>query len=122
MAGARVLIVDDSEDARLLFAEVLGRDFSCETASDGEEALRLLREGDFDALVLDLAMPVMDGWAVLEALRADPDLAALPTVVLTGDFHEETELRARSLGAVAYVAKPVFNNDLVHVVARALKG
>ena len=115
-----MLVVDDSEDARLLFGQVLGQAFECETAANGEEALRLLRAGDFDALVLDLTMPVMDGWAVLEELRSDAELTGLPTVVLTGDFNEETERRALSLGAVAYVAKPVLNSDLVHVVARAL--
>lgn len=116
----RVLIVDDAEDARILYAEVLGRAYDCETARDGREALDVLRGGGFDAVVLDLTMPVMDGWQVLGVLRSEDGLRDVPTIVLSADFDEETELRARRLGAVAYVAKPVDHDDLVHVVDEAV--
>ena len=119
---ARLLIVDDAEDVRLLYTEILAREYECETANDGEEALQRLRATPFDALILDLTMPVMDGWAVLEELRTDTRLQHLPTIVLSADFDDATELRARSLGAAAYVAKPVAHDDLVYVVERALKG
>lgn len=121
-ARARVLVVDDEEDLRVLFAEILGHEFDCATASNGDEALRLLRADEFDALVLDLSMPDVDGWAVLGALRADDDLQAPPTVVLSAHFDEDTETRARALGAVAYVAKPVPEDDLVNAVAHAVDG
>ena len=122
--GARVLIVDDAEDARILYEQVLRREFECETASNGADALELIRSRDFDAVVLDLSMPVMDGWQVLEALRADEDLGrrAQCVIVLSAEFEEETETRARRLGAAAYVAKPVGNSDLTQAVKQALAG
>ena len=92
---------------------------------DGAEALRLLRrEGEYaaaprpDIILLDLNLPGVDGREVLAAVRADPDLARIPVVVLTASRAEEDYLRSHRLRVDTYVSKPVDFAGLIHVVRR----
>jgi CheY-like chemotaxis protein/signal transduction histidine kinase/HAMP domain-containing protein len=81
----RLLIVEDNAAERLGITELLGHDdIEMVTAETGAEALERLREGPFDCVVLDLRLPDMTGFEVLEELRADPELADIPVVVFTG--------------------------------------
>lgn len=102
----RVLVVDDSELMRDVAASAL-RDMGHEVreAVDGEDALRVARAAPPDLVVTDLDMPVMDGFALLEALRADPDTARTPVVVFTSSDGDAALRRAGALGADAYVVK-----------------
>ena len=119
--GIRVLVVDDDALSRELYAFHLARrGFDVSEAEDGERALALLRTGPPDLVLLDIAMPVRDGWAVLDEMANDRGLARVPVVVVTGDAGETAEVRARDAGAAAYVAKPVDMDDLVRVIERAL--
>jgi CheY-like chemotaxis protein len=101
-----VLIVDDDVPVRQMLARALAFErFVVVEAGNGQEALSLLRTGGRrpDAIVLDLRMPVMDGWAFRLVQQADPTIAAIPVVVLSGaDSHRFPEL-----GAVAALEKPV---------------
>jgi CheY-like chemotaxis protein len=79
-------MVEDDPDIRLLFSTVLsGHGFEVITAAHGAQALKLLQSGDPRpaVIVADLHMPVMDGWQLLTALRADPELSSIPVIVLT---------------------------------------
>jgi CheY-like chemotaxis protein len=102
----RVLIVDDEPDILLLLRlnlELAG--YETGMAADGDEALLRLRRERFDVVLLDLQMPVLDGWGVLTALREDP--AAPPVVVLTAFANADGfRDRAFGLGAVGFVSKP----------------
>jgi CheY-like chemotaxis protein len=100
-----VLIVDDDVPVRQMLARALTFErFVVIEAGNGQEALSLLRTGRRpDAIVLDLRMPVMDGWAFRLVQQADPAIAAIPVVVLSGaDSHRFPEL-----AAVAALEKPV---------------
>lgn len=102
---AHILVVDDDPDLRMSIAEVLeeeGYEVSC--ARNGEEALHALDGDAPSAIILDLTMPVMDGWAFRERQRCDPRLAGIPTVVITASFSDARA--AESLGADAFLAKP----------------
>ena len=115
-AGSRdiVLVVDDDETQRELMSRFLVREgYAARTASDGPTGLDLARRLKPRAILLDVTMPGMDGWSVLSALKADPDLAAIPVVMVT--FVTERAL-ASSLGAADYVVKPVDWNRLRHVM------
>jgi CheY-like chemotaxis protein len=106
LASARLptlLVIDDDPATRQLLRRRLGREgFRVEAARDGPEGLTLARELRPDIVTLDLLMPDMDGWAVLAALKADPDLADIPVIVLTaGDITAED--RTRLNGRVARV-------------------
>ena len=84
MKKARILIIEDNEDNLELIRLLLERDgFEVLAAYDGVEGLRVTRQDRPDLILLDLAMPEMDGWAVLETLKADPKTQRIPVVVVT---------------------------------------
>ena len=100
-----VLVVDDDPAQRDLMTRFLEREgFAARTAADGRSGLELARVLRPRAILLDVTMPGLDGWSVLSALKADPELAKIPVVMVT--FAEERGLAA-SLGAADYVPKPV---------------
>ena len=103
--GEIVLVVDDDETQLHLMSRFLSREgFVARTASDGATGLAQARRLRPRAILLDVTMPGMDGWSVLSALKADPDLAHIPVVMVT--FVAERAL-ANSLGAADYIVKPV---------------
>ncbi len=100
-----ILVIDDDENQRVLMTRFLQREgFRARTATNGEAGLALARELKPRAILLDVMMPGIDGWSVLSALKADPELSAIPVVMVT--FVEQRSLAA-SLGAADYVLKPV---------------
>jgi len=104
-AGDTVLVVDDDETVRELMRRFLEREgYRVATASDGEEALRLARELRPAVITLDVLMPGLDGWDVLTRLKSDPELAAIPVVMVT---IVDEERRGYALGAAEYLEKPV---------------
>ncbi|MEO7429467.1 MAG: response regulator [Acidimicrobiales bacterium] len=122
---ATVLIVDDEPDI-LLFVrvnmEMEGHQIL--TASDGESALEAVREHQPDVVVLDVMMPKLDGWHVLEQLKADDDLLVrtIPVVMLTALGSDYDQVRGGIEGAVQYLAKPVTPDVLLAAVQIALEG
>jgi DNA-binding response OmpR family regulator len=75
-------------------------------ASDGEEAMQKVRRHDPDVILLDVMMPKMDGWQVLAALKADPETAEIPVVMLTAKVQDQDQIRGWSGGAADYITKP----------------
>jgi signal transduction histidine kinase/CheY-like chemotaxis protein/HAMP domain-containing protein len=101
----RVLVIDDDATVRDLMRRVLSREgFDVVTAADGKEGLALARELRPSVITLDVMMHEMDGWSVLQAIRADPALADIP-VVMVSILDEKR--RGFALGASAYLTKPV---------------
>ena len=100
-----VLIIDDDDDARDLLSRFLEREgYNVATAPGGEEGLRLAKEIKPAVITLDVMMPSMDGWAVLSSLKKDPELAAIPVIMLTIVEEEQMGL---ALGASEYLTKPI---------------
>ena len=109
-----VLVIDDESAVRDLMQRFLTREgFRVTTAAGGEEGLRLARELLPDAITLDVIMPGMDGWAVLSALKADPELAAIPVIMLT--IVDDRNM-GYTLGAADYLTKPVDRDRLMAVL------
>jgi CheY-like chemotaxis protein len=103
----RVLVVDDEPDVLLLCRVNLEFEgYEVVEASDGEEAMERLQEQRFDVMLLDVMMPKMDGWQVLEAVKADPELKDLPVVMLTAKVQDQDQIRGWSQGAADYITKP----------------
>jgi CheY-like chemotaxis protein len=113
---ATVLVVDDDRDLTRLMTKFLKLEgFDAAEAYNGQEALKYLRAGgDASVILLDLRMPVMDGWAFRREQKEDPALADIPVVVLTGieGDHEQ------DLGAAATFHKPVSFPDVVDALRR----
>lgn len=122
---ATVLVVDDEPDI-VLFAEVNLElnGFDVLTAADGEEALTVIREQHPDVVLLDVMMPRLDGWSVLEQVKADADpvVRTIPVVMLTALASDQDQVRGGIEGAVIYLPKPVTPDAMVKAVTRALEG
>jgi DNA-binding response OmpR family regulator len=104
MAGARVLVIDDDETIRLILQRVLEAAGAIVTeAETGEDGLRALYAGRPDVVVLDIGLPGIDGWQVLERIR---QLTDLPVVMLSAHDDELEKVRALQAGADDYVTKP----------------
>jgi GAF domain-containing protein/CheY-like chemotaxis protein len=109
-----VLVIDDEAAVRDLMQRFLIKEgFRVVTAASGEEGLRWARELRPDAITLDVMMPGMDGWAVLSALKADPDVAEIPVIMLT--IVDDRNL-GYALGASDYLTKPIDRERLVSVL------
>jgi DNA-binding response OmpR family regulator len=104
----RILFVDDDPILREFASVNLSTEkATIETAPDGQAALDAIRQNQPDMVLLDLEMPVLDGFEVLRALRADPRTESLPVIVVTGREDVEAVDRAFSLGATSFVVKPL---------------
>lgn len=122
MSDARcALVIEDSTTMRQLLTLALRRipGLSFVEAQNGAEALQLLAERRFDLILLDLNMPVMDGFGFLERLAERGDERP-PIIVITTESSVEDRERAIALGAVAYVTKPVRGHDLAATVQQVL--
>jgi class 3 adenylate cyclase len=103
-----VLVVDDDPVTRLMLTGSLERNgHQVTTAEDGSQALELVRAGEFDVILLDVVMPHMNGYQVLEQLKADPDLRHTPVVMVTSVDDIESAVRCIELGADDYLSKPI---------------
>jgi PAS domain S-box-containing protein len=115
--GDAILVIEDNETAReALQRFLMQKGIRAEAAGSGEEGLRLARELHPLAITLDLMMPGMDGWAVLSALKADPELADIPVILFTGMADDRNEAFQR--GASDFVTKPVDPDRLAAVLKR----
>jgi two-component system, OmpR family, KDP operon response regulator KdpE len=112
----RVLIVDDEPDILLMLRVNLEADgFETALAADGETALRRIEEERFDVVLLDVMMPVMDGWGVLQGLSQDPD--APRVIVVSAKSSDRDQLRALELGAYDYITKPFSPEALSRLIS-----
>jgi DNA-binding response OmpR family regulator len=118
----RVLIVDDEPNIVISLEFLLKRaGLTVLVARDGEAGLTAIRESKPDLVVLDVMMPKLDGFAVLEAVRADPLLQAIPVLMLTAKGREAEQKKGLALGADAYMTKPFSTHELVAKVQELLQ-
>ena len=110
---ARVLLADDHSDMRQYVGRLLGERWHVDIVADGAAALAAARERRPDVVVADVMMPVMDGFELLAALRADPVTREVPVVLLSARAGEEARLEGVQAGADDYVVKPFSARDLV---------
>src|SRR6185503_6769507 len=114
-----ILLVDDVDDNLEVYSQYFAHcGWRSATASNGEEALQRAAELGPDVIVLDLGMPVMDGWEVARRLRADPATQRTPVIALTGHVFPEARRRAKEAGVDEYLTKPCLPQDLVEAVKR----
>ncbi len=121
LAGAHLLVVDDSAMNRDLVERALKLEGASATlAGDGQQALHCLqsRPGVFDAVLMDVQMPVMDGLAATRVIRAELGLADLPIIAFTAGVREDQQAAARAAGADDVLAKPMDLEEMTRLLCR----
>lgn len=112
-----VLVVDDYSDTRDMYAEFLDyAGMRAETASDGRQAVRRALRSHPAAIVMDLAMPILDGWEATRILHADPRTKDIPVIVLTGTADPNLKQKAKDCGARMVLSKPCTPSELLEVL------
>lgn len=116
-----VLVVEDYEDARELFAELLSTSgFAVAEATNGHDAVRLALELVPDVVIMDLAMPEVDGWEATRRLKADARTRHIPVVALTGHVLESHVRAAEAAGCAAFLSKPCLPDVLMATIEEIL--
>ena len=122
-ARPRVLLVDDYPDAREMYSEYLQfSGFDVVEAANGIEALQSALERTPDIILMDLSLPVMDGWEATRRLKADRRTKGIPVVALTGHALAGISEGAKQAGCDAFVTKPCLPEDLVREIRKILDG
>jgi CheY-like chemotaxis protein len=114
-AGTLLVIDDDPSARELINRFMLKEGYTVYTADDGEMGLKMARELHPDVITLDVMMPRMDGWSVLNALKSDPQLATIPVIMLTMVSDQNM---GYALGAADYVTKPIDRDRLIKILKR----
>lgn len=121
--GGRVLVVEDSAVIRRLIEVCLRpADLEVVMREDGLGALEAAVDENPDLMVLDIGLPEMDGWEVLDRLRSDPKTKSLRVLVLTAHAEEESRRRAHEGGADGFITKPFQPNELRQEVVKLVRG
>jgi signal transduction histidine kinase/CheY-like chemotaxis protein len=119
-SAGTVLVVDDESAARdALTQSLIAEGYRVVTASGGREGLALAEEARPDAIILDIIMPDLDGWAVLRSLKSDPELCRIPVILVTVLGDRDMGL---ALGAAEHMTKPIDPQELLRVLARVHRG
>jgi CheY-like chemotaxis protein len=119
--GPLILVVDDYQDAREMYAEYLQYSgFRVAEAKNGNEAVAQARSLKPDLILMDLSLPGMDGWEATRVLKADDATKHIPIVALTGHALAGASEGARKAGCDSFVTKPCLPDDLVVEVRRML--
>ncbi|MCC2664397.1 MAG: Response regulator receiver protein, partial [Geminicoccaceae bacterium] len=102
----RILIVEDVEYNRDLLVQLLEDDYEVLTAADGAAGIELAARGRPDLILMDLSLPVVDGWEATRRLKARPETLAIPVIALTAHAMQGDEDKARACGCDDYLTKP----------------
>lgn len=115
MEAKKILVVEDNEDTReiLLYRLKSMGNYEVLLASDGKEALEMATKTKPDLIIMDLKMPVMDGWEATKALRQTDWGKDLPVIALTAQAMERDEEKALSAGCNDYIAKPIMDYTIL---------
>ena len=121
MAGKRIMVIDDDANIRAVLQYRLEKEgYSVLLSGDGLDAVERAKLERPDLIILDLALPRLDGFGFLERLRGEAETKAIPVIVLTAYRYEENRTKSLELGAVEFVPKPFSPRKLVADVGRVL--
>lgn len=117
----RVLVVDDMRENVFLIRTMLGKaGYEVDFAYDGDTALKLMAQGPFDVVLLDVMMPMMDGFEVLEKIRSTPAIASIPVIMVTARTQDSDLLTGYRGGADYYITKPFTSQQLLYGISLVL--
>jgi CheY-like chemotaxis protein len=116
-----ILIVDDDPNSQRMLSYTLRKNgYDARIAANGESALTQLGDSVSDLVIVDMAMPVMDGLTLLRHIRADERLQGIPVIILTGSGDDYDRLQAEQVGIQGFLSKPSSSKTVLEVVRQAL--
>lgn len=119
---ADILIVEDNPVNQKLIAFLLARaGYSYDVAENGQAALDRLDQGDYKLVLMDMMMPVMNGYDATKAMRLNPRLKHIPVIALTANAMRGEDERCRAVGCDEYLAKPYSKNQILSAISLLLK-
>ena len=122
MPDEKILLVDDEDsNLRLLTQWLIPLGYDIELASNGEEAVRKVRDSRPDLIILDIMMPVMDGYEACRILKEDPKTMNIPIIMVTALDDRESKLKGLSVSANDFLSKPIDQTELIIRVKNLLK-
>jgi two-component system cell cycle response regulator DivK len=122
MSNKKILVVEDTEDNRQILRDLLGMaGYDMIEAHDGAEGVSQATEHKPDLILMDIQMPVMDGYEATRRIKADPVLKSIPIVAVTSYALSGDEEKARAAGCDAYIAKPYSPRQMLAKVREILK-
>ena len=114
-----ILIVEDNPDNQTIYRTILEHfGYGVLTASNGEDGIRVAREGQPDLILMDVSIPIIDGWEATKILKADPATSQIPVVALTAHAMAADRAKATEVGCDGYLAKPVEPRRVIEEVKR----
>lgn len=119
----QILVVEDNRDMQNYIQEILAPHFNISLAEHGKKALDLLKnkKQQFDLIITDLMMPLMNGMELLEAIRSDEELQKIPVIILSALSEEKIKLEVISIGIDDYVSKPFISDELLASIKNCLQ-
>ncbi len=120
MARKKILVVDDTEWNRDLMVQLLEDEYTVLQAVDGEEGVRVAEQQKPDLILMDLGMPVMDGWEATRMIKANDALKHIPIIAVTSHAMVGDEIDARKAGCDDYLSKPVDDEALLKKIKKFL--
>ena len=122
LKGVRILVAEDNTtNQEIALAMLEGIGILAEIANNGKEAVEAVRRSHYDAVLMDIQMPVMDGYEATRAIRKDPEFVSLPIIAMTAHAMKGDEEKCREAGMDGYISKPVNQERLFQVLWRVLK-
>lgn len=119
----KILVVDDNADNRYLLLHMLQLNgYSVLSAVNGRDALDVAQKSSPDLVLMDMSMPVMDGWTATSLLKQEPRLSHIPVIAVTGHITYDDLRRASEVGCSDHLEKPIDYDVLIHTVAAHLTG
>lgn len=116
----KLLYVDDASSMRKLVSLVLDKEFDLTIACNGQEGLDAIQTEQFDVILSDINMPVMNGLEFLEKLRANDAYKFVPVLMMTTEASQEMKAKGKELGATGWIVKPFDPEKLASVINRVL--
>ena len=118
MPKKTILVVDDTEWNRELLVQLLEEDYTVLQAVDGADGVRMTEENKPDLILMDLGMPIMDGWDATKLIKANDALKHIPVIAVTSHAMVGDEIDARKAGCDDYLSKPIDDELLLNKIRR----
>ena len=121
MSKEKIIVIEDNIDNQNLLRLLLEREgYPVVTAINGQDGLKIIRQEQPELIVLDLSMPIIDGWEMIKHVKADPKIESIPIVVVTAHLQPGEKNQVFEAGCNGYVFKPFKAADLIDEIERCL--